>query len=416
MSVTPLFNLGMGAAAAGVNYFQGRKRQRRRDTTENTTVDERPRNAVGGGSLTFRKSSAKTSESGTHGSRFSRVLAEHKLKETSIVARYQFLSDKFMDPGNMNYQLNKQWTTNVEGPSGTMKMPVYAFNLSSMAYTNQTTTNATIPFYRLQKYVTANASTDSTVRNYTWNWQVGQDRTTPTNFTYGWQTEIKKGITPTTDNVIRTNNHYFWKWSDIELSFKSANNWPTKVHVALVRFQNRSAAPRRGFLVAGNPTQYDPEAVVIDQSEADLWYDSWLARKVVHPLRRSEQIDKNQPIKFLKYECICLEPNASAQQTTFTSKIFHTANKLMRCVNPSFAESTHEPDINTGPSGTGIPPKWNKSDSMQFQGAFPDQRKDTWLMIWADDFTAPAAYNGSSGPSCTSFDLMIRSKFLVSLT
>lgn len=411
-TITPLFNLGMGAAAAGANYF-GRKRQKRRDTSDEVSVDHRPRHAVGGGSLALRKSQGKTSENGGHASRLSRIMAEAKLKECSIVARYQWLSQNWLDSDNLHFQLNKQWTTAVEGPSGTMKLPVYAFNLSSLAFANVSTANPTIPFYRLQKYVTTNASTDSTVRNYHWDRQVGQDRTVPSNLTYGWQLEKRVGWGG--DTTIKTNSHYFWKWSDIELSFKSTNFAPTKVHVALVRFNNTSAGPRRSYLVAGVPTQYDPEAIVRDANESDLWYDAWLARKVVHPLRRTEQMDMNKPITFLQYECICLEPNGD-KQTTFTSKLFHTANKLLRCVNPTAAEASHEPDINTGASGATPLVKWNKSDSTMFQQAFPDQRKDTWLMIWADDFSGIVSSVGSSGPSCSSFDLMIRSKFLVSTT
>lgn len=364
--------------------------------------------------MVLRKGQAKSSEPGSKKGRLARLLAEHKLKETSVIGRFQFLTAGAYSGSNANvtlgYPLNKRWTggnPGAEGAGNSMDLPVYAFNLSSMVFSQNSSSNSTCPFYRLNKSQQATAAVDATTWNYKWYKQQGQLSHTPTTLLYDWTLERQTGT------QYLTNNHYFWKWSDIELGFKSIEaGAPRRVHIALVKFTNPATGPRREYFSGGGFTPWDGD--VVDQklcSESDLWYENWLARKVVHPLRRVEKYTTTQPIKFIKYQCICLEPSTTGQGVTFTQKIFHTANKLMSCVDPTLAEAQHLTDINTGPSGAFIPVKFNTNLTSASQAAFPAKHKDTWLMIWADDFEMPVQSGGPTYTPPLSFDLMIRSKF-----
>lgn len=422
---TPKYAGTMAAAtmaAAAINTVLA-KGKRGRDVTEGdstgggqgTSVDQRPHLHVGGDSMSFRMSKARTREKHPIKSRIQRLLNEMKLKETSIVSRYQWLSSNgFVDPTlNLHYQLNKQWPDANEGVGYNQLMPVYCFNLSSLPYATQPTfTDGTIPFYRLQKKWNALATTDAAQHNYTWKEQTGQERLT-TNDIYQWTLEKTSG----SDSGQRTNRHYMWNWSDIELAFKAPSVNPTRVHVCLVQFPNECAAPIRKYLSGATVTDYDtaptdPQRV----SESDLWYDSFLARKTVHPLRYVQPMDKNAPIKFLSKECICLEPGRNGEKGVFTSKIFHTANKMLRCVNPNKAEAAHFPGINTA-LGAQKPPVtgWNQDYNTDKQTGFPDRRKDTWLMIYAEDFNVVGKYTDPLPSNSASFDLMIRSKWTISM-
>lgn len=177
---TPKYAGTMAAAtmaAAAINTVLA-KGKRGRDVTEGdstgggqgTSVDQRPHLHVGGDSMSFRMSKARTREKHPIKSRIQRLLNEMKLKETSIVSRYQWLSSNgFVDPTlNLHYQLNKQWPDANEGVGYNQLMPVYCFNLSSLPYATQPTfTDGTIPFYRLQKKWNALATTDAAQHNYT---------------------------------------------------------------------------------------------------------------------------------------------------------------------------------------------------------------------------------------------------------
>lgn len=408
------------AAAAINSVLTGNKRGR--DVTEGsatgggqgTTVDQRPHLHVGGDSMTVRMAKARTREKAPVRSRLQRLLQEMKLKETSIVSRFQWLTtNAYTDPTmNLKYQLNKQWPDANEGPGYKQDMPVYCFNLSSLPYATQTSfTEPSIPFYRLTKLVNALGATDATTHNYTWKEIAGQQRDNPANDWYPWTLEKTSG----NDSAQRTNRHYLWNWSDIELAFKAPNLTPTRVHVCLVQFPNECAAPIRKYMTAGAPTAYDtlptdPQRI----SESDLWYDSFLARKTVHPLRYVQPMDKNKPVTFLSKECICLEPGRDYSKGVFTSKIFHTANKLLRCVNPNKAEAAHMAGINTAVGWSKPPVTWNQDYNTDKQTGFPDRRKDTWLMIYAEDFNSVNKYTDSYPANSASFDLMIRSKWTIS--
>jgi len=403
------FNTGFNF---GVNMFKRRRRQGG-GTADDTNAQARPHNHAGGPAFQFRKGQTKTTEPGAKKGRLARLLAEHKLKETSVIGRFQYLTAGAYAGSTdvtFGYPLCKRWTggtPGAEGAGNSMDLPVYAFNLSSMCFSENSSSKTTCPFYRLNKIQRATAADDATQWNYRWYKQEGQLNTNPATLKYDWTLERQTGT-----NYL-TNNHYFWKWSDIELGFKTIEGGaPRKVHVALVKFHNPATGPRREYYDGGGFVPWDGDVVDMKLcSESDLWYENWLARKLVHPLRRVEKYTTSHPIKFLKYECICLEPGGGLGfGSVFTQKIFHTANKLMSCVDPTLAETQHLTNINTGISGTFIPARFNTNLQSASQAAFPAKHKDTWLMIWADDFEKPQASGGTFVPPL-SFDLMIRSKF-----
>lgn len=421
----------VGAAAGAFQQFkrlrdavEGLKRNR-----DTTNAQARPTNHAGGPAYSFRKGQAKTFEKGGIANRLTRILKEHALYEATITGRYQSLTPGLYAGATgltrASYALDKHWingTPGSEGGNNEMYMPVYAFNLSSMPVYNITENlinYQTVPFYRLRKIERFSPNTDSTTHNYLWDAMLGQNQDLAT--TPYWTVERIKGapisLSANAAPSIVQPNLYNWKWSQIELAIASDSPQPRKVHVSLVRFKNIAAAPRRHYNTTNAGSPMDPTSAYdtnpIDDkvvSQADLWYDAWLARKTTHPLRSVEPMHRSNPIQFIKTECICLEPGMNEQDPIFTQKIFHTANKLMYCSNAQDAEAWHKANINTGPSGTrSIPPVFNQDRVHRHQSAFPNRWADTWVMIWADDFGPPQSTVATTFP--LTFDLKIRSCF-----
>lgn len=405
---------GATAAMAAINtILSGVKRGR--DVTEGmstgggqaTSVDQRPHLHVGGDSMAFRKARGRTKERGGIKSRMQLLIAQQRLLETYVVARFQYLTaDGFSNPlENLYYQLDKQTAA-----GGWQNMPVYAFNLSSLPNMYLPGNAPTVPMYRLQKYIQPTGADDALIHNYQWIFKNGQDRLAPTTLTPYWQVEKVQGI----DGSQHPIKQYMYNWSDIEIACKAPDVSATRVHVALVHFNNPAAAPKRyynGGDSANTPVPYDVDPDQRTCSKADLWYDNFLARKTTHPMRSVDPMEKNQAIKFLSKECICLEPGRTITKGVFSSKIFHTANKLLRCTDAQLAEKFHEPNINTATAGNKPLVVWNLNKQQESTRGFPDRRKDTWLFIYAEDFNPVRAISAPTTPISASFDLKIRSKW-----
>lgn len=413
---------GLIAAVEGLKNTMrdgGAGAQPRRNTTDQTVSTARPRNHAGGLAYNWRKGTAKTKEKGPRKTRLQMILAEHKLHEASITARYQGLSAYTFasgtTPATSTYALNKKWldgAAGTEGANNTMLLPVYAFNLSSFPLFLQTSTTdgRTAPFYRLSKLQKGTAVEDATLQNYGWIPQMGQTKEANATDIY-WQVEQIKAAPSVLANANTiTPNYYNWKWAEIELAFNSIAPVPRKVHIALCKFRNPVHGPVRSYRDGAATRSYDANTLDTKVvSESDLWWDQWLARKTTHPMRSVQPMHKTNPIHFLNYECICLEN----PEGVFTQRIMHTANKMMMCSNANLAEKIHDPAVNTGVSGSYIPPVWNLDNTALHQGAFPDRHKDTWLMIWADDFEQPRPVTDASYITPLSFDLKIRGKYTV---
>lgn len=422
MQYSSAANFAAQAAGAAMAYASSGGRKRRPSTSDGTSQQSRPMHHVGGLNMQYRKGTCRTSEKKQVKGRIQRLLIEHKLKETSFIARFQKLTNGlYSGEGGRAiraaYALDKQWqggTPGAEEAGQYMNLPVYAFNLSTLPLATvdePTDISYTAPFYRLAKLKQASAVADATNQNYYWFTQKGQKRLNPDEPSAIWQLEQIKG-NPAIDTKVIRNDHYMWKWSDIEIAFAGSGLAPRRVHMALCRFKNPAAGPRRHYGAHTDPASYDvyqadPKIVCA----SDLWWDKWLARKTVHPLRPTEAMHTSNVVDFLTYQCICLEPKENQHgANVWTQKMFHTANKLMYAVDPSLAETNHEPDINTGPSGAFIKPKYNKDNKALTQGSFPAKYADTWLMIWAEDYDMPKPLFGGGEPNL-SFDLMIRGKY-----
>lgn len=396
------------------------KRQRRNDDLARMVdPSKRPVQTAGGvNGLTFM--SGRTSLSlGRPMSSLEVLMAKMKIKETSIISRFQGLTptlytDNVTTANQKGYfPLCKKWAD--VGNSTDMNMPVYCFNLTASPHIEGFgTTNptwASLPFYRLQKKVYATGVNDAANINYSWiavNGK-GADGTTDTG---GWTPEKVQNLT--TANLLEFNGQYLHRWTAVDLSLvNSSATAPHRIHIAVVSFKNIGAAPKRQYY-NGAVISFDANATQDDRNRADLFYDSFLSRKTIHPNRSIvSMMENNKNLKFHSYECICLDNTVRDHASIFSKRMFFKDNKLYKCLDPNTEEKLHNPTINTGtvanynqmwdvpPAATGI---------TSTASCFPHWMQDRWLMIWTEDFNTPALYGESSRSDVTSFDLIARTK------
>lgn len=317
--------------------------------------------------------------------------------------------------------LHKQYAA---ADNNSMWMPVFAFNLTSLPYfmDGGTSMCATIPAYRLKKIITASGTADAAQPNYVWtDYSVPAERLVAlhdngTTTTYPWSLQKQIGNTPGT-TAPRNHNKYIIDWANAELCFYAPMT--TKVNVATVSFNNKMAGPRRQYLKGTTVITYDAEDGTNlgdqDTAKADLWWDHYLSKKTVHPIRSIEPGMKSKSVQFHTNECICIQGGGA--DAVYKKSMHFPFQQLMTCPNAYGIEGQHRPNINTSVVDTHCIPTWNSFNVANTQSAFPKKEDDVWLLITCNDFEAPAAF--TNGAVTTDihrlhFDIVLTQKTTVS--
>lgn len=395
-----------------------RKKMKRMSDSNALVLDQsmRPAQTAGGfNGFTFM-SARKTINLGKPQSKLAVLMKKMQVKETSVISKFQGLTKTLYadttSPKRGHFPLCKRWTDS--GSTTTMELPLYVFNLTASPHPeNFGPTNneyASFPMYRLKKTVTASGTADEPVRNYDWTTYTGL-KPDGVSTTFSWLPERVNNLT--SSNLLEMNGQYFHHWTTVDLSLVNVSSiCPHRIHLAVVQFLNPACAPQRRFY-NGNNITYDAIPNGQDICRSDLFYDKFLAKTTVHPNRSIVQmLDKNKCIKFLSYECICLDIVGTNYNTVFTKHLYIKDGKLYKCLDPQQEEKLHNPTINTGyvpnynqmwdvpPASTGI---------TTTSSPFPKFSDDRYLMIWTEDFNTPALYTDPRNDN-TSFDLCARTK------
>lgn len=391
-------------------FPHSKKRVRAEEGTGQNAV--MPSHAGGKIAINYRQAKGTyKNKNASRGSAINTILL--KEMQCSIISRFQYYNvsnNPYATAGTTGitdvklWSLGKQWA-NVAKTE--MWMPVFAFNLTSMAR-NQTMTSYTCPMYRLKKVVKATGLLDSTTHNYIWSDQSNANEQLRGSAGDGstqnpWWI-VEKAIGNNATATPRTHNKYILDWASAALTFNATAM--SKIHVATVSFNNIYAGPRRQFFNSLTPawTTYDPEEVqAVGQqndltSKADLWWDHFLATKTVHPTRSVDQIVKSKAVKFHTNECICIDGDSTItggvqRKAVYKKDLFFPFSQLFSCINATTAESKHNAFINTDvdPVNGWLYPGYNTTNVNDFQGFYPERNKDVWLLIYADDFDTPVA-------------------------
>lgn len=392
------------------------KNMRRKFIKSGTNTNVRPGLFAGGVSgPTFTESHGTIKMRKKTLTKLQKILIKEKAREQYVISRWQKLTPLAYDPAStkLGFELRKIWSSATQGAGGAMYLPCYLFNLTSSPVTdrinNATQWGYSYPMYRLFKYVRANAAADATARNYDFAVQAGQtnDGSTSTN-TYIVEKNITGGATSDTTSVKMT-DHFIHEWSNVGITLKNTGNTvPKRVHIATVQFRNRYASPLRRYTnTAGTiNSTIDTDDATQYTTQADLWWDHFFANKVTNPLRSSIPMRAGKDVVFKTYECICLEPGSS--YPTHTYKKFIRNGSMYNCVNPDAAEAAHDYQLNTMTTNVDNYNVMATTDANRIT-PFPRREKDTWLMIWADDFSAIDNYDDTLNNTLT-FDIVVRSK------
>jgi len=305
--------------------------------------------------------------------------------------------------------LVKQYTDNTKTA---VRLPVYAFNLTSSPITviNNTTASSapTLPFYRLIKIINATGTIDAGMLNYVWEPAYG---TASDGATASAQWQLEKSTGATTVLQARTHGTYIHEWSAVDIiANQTDNNNTRKMHIATASFPIPEAGPLRLYNDGSGFVTTDVNTTQQGANRSDLWWDHFLATKLVHPSRHVQAMTNNKAVNIINSECLCLENEAVLRKSYFLP------NKTMyTCTDPVKAEVEHRPDINTAADINGRPiPNWNVNQSINTGGPFPPRNKDTWMLIYADDFSKILPHDNTENIPLA-FQICARGKYAYSL-
>jgi len=343
-----------------------------------------------------------------------------KLSLQSAIYRFQSLTSLITHvPGEFSQPLQVKCNV-VAGNTETIDLPMYCFNLSS----NPSQAPGTVirPFYRARKLTPLGVGLSTGVPNYGWTMASGVSNTVDGALSLAWQLEECKD--PPTVAA-----EYRHDWSSIDLLFNCAKHNPCTIHVALVKFKNE-VGPNRMYFKEGLPasTSWDDvlDPASIEQSEIDVFWESFWAPRIVHPLSSFKNPVKRNYIEFIKHEKIVVNDNGQSFEggsgipenpTMHLKKLFYNNGRNFNNTTAKASDTQVAGDII--PPVQGNPAGVFGTKSYGFNtitremetSIYPDRDKDTWLLVWADHFPDPSGdILNPSLKHCT-FDFKIRSKF-----
>jgi len=421
--------VGAGVYAFAKNMSTSHKRARASETGKGNASDATMNYSLGGGTVQvgqdvhFSKSNSKYGRSS--GSLKGRAL-QKMVKMATQTATYRLQS--LADFGNLGTELSLKLDVKttvvppvgeVPGYTSQIDLPMYCINLSA----NPAIAGGRVlfPCYRAQKKTPLGYPLDRTVKNYTWiNQQLAQ------NLPDGLASHEPQLESST--QVVVPSSTYRHDWSNIQLLFNCARHNPCTIHVAIVKWVGE-AGPNTETYLAGEgtvPFYDDPDPASEEQADIDVFWESFWAPRIVHPLSSFPVPDKSKHLKFLKHERIVVNDNGNPNDyvgtvtndnpTMHLKKLFFRNGSFFNMAsNKSIDDTVGDilPPVSAGPLGVfgHRPGAYNAFVRQEDPDYLNDRWKDTWLLVWADHFPDHI----SSGPlnqmkHCT-FDFKIRSQY-----
>jgi len=392
---------------------------RPRDKRPRRSANEEANNKLGGSTVAVGQAAHYTQSS----SKYGRTVGSYgpkalqrmvKLSLQSSTYRFQSMTSLLTHTaGEFSKDLSVKCNV-AAGVTASIDLPMYCFNLSS------TPSNGEIfPFYRAQKVTPGGVGLSPVVNNYQWVVESGEANTKAGALSATWYLETAKDP-PTVASEYRHD------WSSVEMLFNCAKHNPCTIHVALVRFDNE-VGPVRKYWSGSENANYDdvlaPDS--IEQSEIDVFWESFWAPRIVHPLSSFKNPVKKSYIKFLKHEKIIVNDvglpfeggsGIPENPTMHLKKLFYNNG---RSFNLTTSKASDTVNANVVPPVAGnaagefgtVAHGYNTQITENSTALFPDRDKDTWLLVWADHYPDPSG--GVLNPMlkhCT-FDFRVRSKF-----
>lgn len=298
-------------------------------------------------------------------------------------------------------------------------LPVYAVNLTALAWQGREAATSNpqyqaVPVYRLSK--NGNLSTAS--QQYKWESITGYDANSSIAAKVSnrqWHNERLCGLPEATP-------YYRHLWSNIRLLLQCGSGHECTVHTDIVRFHNECGPQRELKLHAdGTTVTFDAAPDSRTASSNDVFWESFMAKRVVHPLSRYTNTDKDLQLEFLAKGSVKLN-NQSAERSLHNRNIFFVDGRVRNVCEDRAEDASYVPALNTdentknGPlvgvhvAGTNSNCATGTNQVLSYKGCTMYQRRaemDNWLLIYGDMFYAGDI---SSSISC-SFDMTVRNKY-----
>lgn len=346
-----------------------------------------------------------------------RLLNKIRRSQVEVVSRYQSLTDNFQLSYGLSCKLSYY-----ENGQNTQHLPVYAFNLSSIAHGAHNVSGVVkncfnIPFYRLSK----NSS-----NQYRWIYQLGNNNN-PDGSTdgYRWYTEDQ-----TMSSMNPAAAEYTLDWVNIRLMLAAATTVDSHIDIYEVNFLDKYGPKRRFFNWTDDTVhQEDPEPTGDDENDVTAWWDHYLAARTCHPFR-TDMLRKNtipKPWRILRHKTIKFGARPDSDTNTqygpenvpFAGpigyrKCVNIFNRYdydinLRSQNPYTATAMSDRIINNeNPQKPAYIPI---EDNTQFS-IFGPPEKDRWLVISAKNYCKAITDDSTGQPWLInpSFDIVVRQK------
>lgn len=302
-------------------------------------------------------------------------------------------------------------------------LPMYCINLSALAWQGQGTTNVgsynTIPMYRL---VRTEADLTTGTANYTWlRQECHVDQTAqPTSNTEGWQFCWNR---KNTDGYPTATPYYQHHWSNIKLLFQCSEDCDCIVHTDIVQFPEEHVAPRRQYWEVGDGTSnvvtyMDNGADNAERAPIDVFWESFWARRIIHPLSEYQNPDKSKYIKFLHKGSLRINQstNSMDQNQRHMRSIFWNDGKIYNLRDSAVYDKNTQGTLNAqnlvNNPVTRLADDYNRTNQVESNtNVLPynrDRRLDTYLLIYADMLQRPKP---TITPVPCTFDFQIDNKY-----
>lgn len=294
------------------------------------------------------------------------------------------------------------------------KLPAFALNLSALAWQGlssdanaRTPQYYSVPFYRLQK---AGALSTGSAQ-YTWVKEIVQNA--DSSFNYFWnrkETDFPSYVSP----------YYKHDWSNIRLLFSCGGYSHCTIHAELVQFRN-GCGPRREYLTQGTGVYsvFDSAMDSKTESSNDVFWESFWAHRVVHPLSEYQNPDKDKQIKRIASYSIKTNNLADNRANLHNMNIFYKDGRIMSLRNSQFQDSNtgalntqdviKQPIVGVHAAGEDLRNAALTNQVINWKQSFiynEDRAKDTWLFVYADMYPP---YGIENAPC--SFDFSVTNKY-----
>jgi len=297
-------------------------------------------------------------------------------------------------------------------PGQSTSMPAVLWDLSSLPVSGEDGTfpRYNKPFYTLQK--------NATTGLYAWVNNAGN--IVPANVAgSGYYNNASLYAVVDSGSTPGRQPFFMHDWSSVGISIMGATTRTSRVHIALVEFDNCAVGPLRQYDVPNatgttwTSTFYDDNASTPDEDSAANFWDRFFSKSVNNPLYKSYiPSDGHRHMRILQKDTIVIGPEATYNEDTRGRQVqksyFWRFNEVHNASDP-LQTLTYDLANQVGVGTTAQTSALNPQGKINTPCNYGAYGRTKYLMVWADIGNA-GSFNAAFNPS---FDIRITNKHTV---